>query len=77
MIIQFSLAADDHRGMLMSRIIGIIVAVLVFTLSGLVAPNRAEAGASASAPSRYSQASSAGSQVTRWLRSHRGNGSSE
>jgi len=57
----------------MSRIIAIIAAAIGIMLSGLLAADRAEAGASASAPSRYSQASSAGYQTwTRWLRGNRG-----
>jgi hypothetical protein len=61
----------------MSRIAGIVIAVLIFALSASVTRDRAEAGASASAPSRYSQASSAGYQTwTRWLRGTRG-GTSE
>jgi len=57
--------------------IAIIAVAIGIMLSGLLTADRTEAGASASAPSRYSQASSAGYQTwTRWLRGHRG-GTSE
>ena len=53
------------------------VAVALIVLSaGSLASNRAEAGASASAPTRYSAASSV-SGWTSWLRIRRANGSSE
>jgi hypothetical protein len=55
-----------------------IAAALVILSAESLVSNRAEAGASASAPTKYSRASSAGYQVwTRWWRTRRVNGTSE
>jgi hypothetical protein len=55
-----------------------IAAALVIMSAGSLVSNRAEAGASASAPTKYSRASSAGYQAwTGWWRTRRVNGTSE
>ena len=47
----------------MSKSLIAIAGALVIVLAGSLMADRAEAGASASAPTKYSQASAAGSQV--------------
>jgi hypothetical protein len=55
-----------------------IAAALVILSAGSLVSNRAEAGASASAPTKYAKASSAGYQVwTGWWRTRRVSGTSE
>jgi len=53
-----------------------VAAALVVLSAALLASHRAEAGASASAPTRYSAASSVSGWAS-WLRIRRANGSSE
>jgi hypothetical protein len=56
----------------------VMFAAALVILSAGSLMNRAEAGASASAPTKYSRASSAGYQAwTGWLRTRRANGTSE
>ena len=58
-------------------IVGAAALIVILGAAALV-PEPARAGASASAPSKYSQANAGGYQVfTRWWRIHRSNGTSE
>jgi hypothetical protein len=74
-LVRFNCLEQEEDGMY--KILVMIAAALVILSAGSLVSNRAEAGASASAPTKYSRASSAGYQWTNWWRPRRVIGTSE
>ena len=74
-LVRFNCLEQEEDGMY--KILVMIAAALVVVSAGSLVSNRAEAGASASAATKYSRASSAGYQWTSWWRRHRVTGTSE